>query len=307
MLPALGRAVDRFLSRGEGLDERGDPYGPPLAPEETRRLLRVVQDAPSAGEPPFPTPLAPPAGGHLVGVRRFGEGARWALVAPHYGSLAHPTRLGVTAGLVRALQRRGFAVAVVEGPYHGTRALPGLPSGWGFVRADLGMTMRAFLSSAADVASLARRLREREGARTLVGVGVSLGGAAVGLAAANGARFDALGLLAAVDNPASFYATGQNREARRRTLAAAGYDPARVEDAFRPIAPSSFPAPLPAPRTTFAIPPHDGVVPAPTQEAWRRAWGGTHQRLSGHGHATALASPGVARRLAEALAATAAP
>lgn len=302
MLPLLGRALDRFVSRGEGLDHRGDPFAPPLPAGEVEALLRAVRDAPPATPPPFEGPVAAPGGAAFAGVRRFGDGPRWVLLAPHYGSLAHPTRLGVTQALVSALRREGFSVAIPEGPYHGTRATPGRPSGWGFVRADLAMTARAFLASAGETMALARRLREMDGASVLVGVGVSLGGNTIGLAAALGAPFDAVGLLAAVDNPASFYATGQNREARRRTLAAAGYDNARVAEAFRPITPSERPAPLPAHRLVHAIPPEDAVVPAAAQEAWRRAWNGTPLPLGGHGHATALASPFVARALARRLA-----
>jgi hypothetical protein len=116
-----------------------------------------------------------------------------------------------------------------------------------------------------------------------------------------GAPFEGLALLAAVDNPASFYATGENRAARRVTLAAEGYDAARIAEAFAPLAPSSHRAPLPADRLSFAIPRHDGVVPADAQEAWHRAWGGSRVDTSWHGHGTAIASPAIAAGLARKL------
>ena len=34
MLRAIGRLVDALLSRGEGLDARVDPFGPPCPPDE---------------------------------------------------------------------------------------------------------------------------------------------------------------------------------------------------------------------------------------------------------------------------------
>ena len=295
MLRFVGRAVDRLLSRGEGLDATGDPFGAPLAPDEVSSLLRRARETRAADTLPFQSPLPPPGGSATVEVRIVGASSRWALVAPHYGSLAHPSRLGVTGGLVGALRRRGYAVALLALPYHAGRALPGHESGYGFVRADLGATQRAILAATAETMALARHLREARGARRLLGIGVSLGGAGLGLAAALDAPFDALGFLAAVDSPASFYATGQNREARRRTLSAQGFGPREIEAAFAPTAPSSFPAPR-AP-CVFAIPPEDGVVPAPAQERWREAWQGRALLLRGHGHGTALASPRVARRL----------
>lgn len=280
MLPFLGRAVDRLLSRGEGLDAAGDPFGPPL----TEHAIRARLDGLRAAHPAEPQ-----------GTRRVGEGARWAIVAPHYGSLERGRGLGVTGTLVAALRAEGFAVALLELPYHGSRALPGQPSGWGFVRADLGVTQTSFLDAADDAMRLARLLRA-EGAQEIVGAGVSLGGCGLGLAAAHGAPLDALAFVAAVDNAASFYGTGRNRAARRRTLAAHGYDLARIEAVFAPVAPSSYPRP--AARAAWAIPPHDGVVPAAWQERWRLAWEGALLPASGHGHGTALASRGVARRVA---------
>lgn len=170
------------------------------------------------------------------------------------------------------------------------------PSGWGFVRADLGHTARAVAAAAAEAMALARWLREVHGATRVVGLGMSLGGAAIGLAAARGAPFDRLAFLAAVDNCASFYATGENREARRRTLRAAGYGPPEIEAAFRAMAPSTYAAP--AARVLFAIPPEDLVVPAPTQRAWCAAWKGESMELGWRGHAVGLVDPWVARRIA---------
>lgn len=145
-----------------------------------------------------------------------------------------------------------------------------------------------------------RRLREVEGASWVGGVGVSLGGVAVGLSAAMGARFDSLAFLAAVDNPVSFYGTGENREARRRTLAKAGVGLPQVAEAFRPLAPSTHPAP--AARRMWVVPGQDLVVPAAAQKAWHAAWGGNMDLLRYHGHGTALSSPLVAARLASWLA-----
>ena len=304
VLPPLGRVVDAFLSRGEGLDERGDPFGPPLDAAEAERLLAAVRAARFAErEPPFLSPLPPPGGEARVPVllEPPPHGADWAILAPPYGAFAKPGELGLYRAHARALRRQGFGVAALPMPYHGGRAMPELPSGWGFVRADLGSTSRSLASAAAEAAALARHLREARGAARVVGLGLSLGGAAVGLAAALGAPFDALALVAAVDNPASFYGTGHSREARRRTLAKAGYDNARVAEAFLPFSPSTHPAPLPGARLHFGVPPHDMIVPPPWQEAWRGAWGGTEHRLHAHGHGTALASPGVAHRMARAL------
>jgi hypothetical protein len=302
----VGRLVDAFLSRGEGLDEAGDPFGPPLEDAETRRLLGAVREARfHERDPPFLSPLTPPGGELSVPVllEPPTQGSDWAVLAPPYGAFAKPGELGLYATHARALRRQSFGVAALPLPYHGARVMPGLPSGWGFVRADLGSTSRSLASAAAEAGALARHLKETRGAARVVGVGLSLGGAAVGLAAAMGAPYDALALLAAVDNPASFYATGRNREARRRTLAKAGYDNARVAQAFLPFSPSTHPRPaaLPPERLHFGVPPHDLIVPASWQESWRRAWEGTLHRLGGHGHGTALASPGVALRMARAL------
>lgn len=305
MLPPLGRAIDGFLSRGVGLDERGDPYGPPLPAAEREACLARVRSARFAQTtPPLLSPLPLPDTSADVHVVRLPpvHGHDWVVLVPPYGAFSKPERLGLYGIHARALQRRGFGVAALHLPYHGARAQPGRPSGWGFVRADLGHTSRALAAGAAETMALARHLREEAGAARVVGLGMSLGGAAVGLAAAMGAPFDALGLIAAVDNPASFYGTGANREARRRTLAAHGYDLAMVADAFAPFSPSTYPAPLPPERLCFAIPPQDLVVPASWQESWRTAWNGARVELRWHGHGTAIASALVADRVAEALA-----
>ena len=307
MHPWIGRAVDAFLSRGEGLDERGDPFGPPLSSDETDRQLRVVREAryEEAG-PPFRTPLpladTDPRVHVVLQPPPAGASGAWALLAPPYGAFARPADLGLYAMHARALRRRGLGVAAIALPYHGERVMPGRPSGWGFVRADLGHTSRALVAAAAETMALARWLREARGATRLVGLGVSLGGAALGLAAALGAPVDRLAFLAAVDNPAAFYATGRNREARRHTLRKAGYDAPRIVEAFRRVSPSSH-APPPAP-ALWAIPAQDAIVPAPAQDAWRAAWGGEAMRLRWEGHGVALASPVVARRLARWLAPT---
>lgn len=304
MLPPIGRVVDAFLSRGEGLDETGDPFGPPVEEVEARRLLDAVRVARfRETEPPFFSPLPPPGGEPRVPVlfEPASSGEAWAILAPPYGAFAKPGALGIYAAHARALRRQGFGVAALPLPYHGTRVMPGLPSGWGFVRADLGSTSRSLASAAAEAAALARHLREVRGASRVVGMGLSLGGAALGLAMAMGAPVDAAAFVAAVDNPVSFYATGRSREARRRTLQKAGYDIARVGQAFAPFAPSTHPSPVAGARLHFGVPPHDAIVPARHQEAWRRAWDGVEHRLHAHGHGTALASPGVALRLARAL------
>lgn len=279
MIPSVARALDRLVSRGEGLDASGDPFGPPLTPDETALALARVR------------------GGDASPHARLerGDGDRWVVVGHHYG--AERTVLAVHR---RAWRRRGYGVATVWLPYHGPRRPAGLPEGWGFVRADLGATARSVVDGAAETVAVARRLRA-DGAREVVGLGLSLGGAVVGLAGACGAAFDALGFVAAVDGCGSFYRTGANREARRRTLLAAGYDAARTDEAFRPLAPSSFPAPLPRDRLAFAVPPEDLVVPPWTQEAWRSAWGGRAVPMRGHGHVSALASPSVAARMVAAL------
>lgn len=299
----LGRALDRLVSRGEGLDATGDPFGPPLAPEESARLLGAIRDARFDAGMRAPVPL--PDGGEEMDVllRPPREGRSWALVAPPYGAFSRSRRLGVYGAHATALARRGFGLAAFGLPYHGARAITGRPSGWGFVRADLGHTARAVAAAAAEATALARWLREERGATRVVGLGMSLGGAAVGLAAALGAPFDRLAFLAAVDSCASFYETGANREARRRTLRAAGYGPREVEEAFRPMAPSTYPAP-PVP-ALWAIPPEDLVVPASTQRAWREAWQGEAMELGWRGHAIALGDPTVADRLARWLAAPA--
>lgn len=294
---SLSRALDRLASRGEGLDATQDPYGPPLPEAEAARLLDVARRARFDGDA-FRAPIEVPGSARDVEVllQPPRAGHAWAILAPPYGGFPRAGTLGVYAVHAYALRRQGFGVAALALPYHGARAMPGRPSGWGFVRADLGHTARAVAASAAEAMALARWLREARGATRLVGWGLSLGGVAVGLAAALGAPFDRLAFLAAVDNCASFYGTGQNREARRRTLREAKVGPAEVEAAFRAVAPSSFPPP-PAP-SLFAVPPEDGVVPAPAQEAWRRAWGGERLDLGWRGHAAALGDPFVARRVA---------
>lgn len=305
MLRPLGRAIDGFLSRGAGLDENGDPFGPPLTPEEREACLDRIRSARFAQtSPPYLSPLPLPDTSPDVHVVLMPPvtGRSWAVLVPPYGAFAKPTRLGLYGIHARALQRRGYGVAVLHLPYHGARAMPDRPSGWGFVRADLGHTSRALAAGAAETMALARHLREESGAERVIGIGMSLGGAAVGLAASMGAPFDGLGFIAAVDNPASFYGTGQNREARRKTLLAQGYDIPRVAEAFAPFAPSTYAPPLPPERLRFAIPPQDLVVPPSWQEAWRVAWSGSDVKLHWHGHGTALASALVAERVVDALA-----
>lgn len=279
VLAPVARTLDRLVSRGEGLDASLDPFGPPLGEAEAAHAVARVRAG--AAEP-------------QVTLER-GDLSRWVVLVPHYG--AERTVLSVHH---RAWRRRGFGVATLSLPYHGPRTLAGRPQGWGFVRADLGATARAVADGAAEAVALARRLRA-EGAERVLGVGLSLGGAVVGLAAACGAPFDGLGLVAPVDGCGSFYRTGANREARRRTLLAAGYDAERIDAAFRALAPSSFPTPLPRGRVVFAIPPEDGVVPSWTQEAWRAAWDARALPMTGHGHVSALLSPRVAARVARAL------
>ncbi|HWG92296.1 MAG TPA: hypothetical protein VNZ52_15715, partial [Candidatus Thermoplasmatota archaeon] len=254
---------------------------------------------------PFPSPLPPPGGSPEVPLvlTRPRSGLRWALLVPPYGGINAQGHPGLYTLHQAMLRRAGFGVALVTMPYHGLRAMKGFPSGWGFVRADLGATSRALASAAADVTAMTRYLREQEGATTVVGLGISLGGAALGLAMAQGAPVDAGAFLAAVDNPASFYATGQNREARRRTLAAAGVTNGMVAEAFRPFSPSTYPAPVPGNRLFYAIPPHDLVVPASWQRAWRERWDGREVPAALHAHASAIASPGIAQRLSRDLAA----
>ena len=301
----LSRALDRWIDRGEGVDETQDPYGPPLDASESARLLDIIQHARFAqAEPPFrsaiPLPGTPDRVGALLRPPRAGNA--WAVLALPYGGFFRPGMLGVYEVQARALAAAGFGVASAEPPYHGARAIAGHRSGWGFVRADLGHTARACASAAADVAALARHLREARGATRVVGLGISLGGNALGLAAALGAPLDRLAFLAAVDNPVSFYATGSNRERRRQTLAKAGLTMADVARAFDPFSPSTYEAPAPA---LFAIPRHDLVVPAATQEAWRSRWRGEHLDLAWEGHGVALGSPIAARAVARWLARTA--
>jgi hypothetical protein len=304
MLPRLSRLVDGFIDRGEGLDARLDPFAPPLACEETARLMHRVQEARFLGGPPFDAPIDVPDSGAVISalLRPPRTGARWCILATPYGAYAKPGRLGLYEVQARALAAHGFGVATIEPPFHGARAMEARPSGWGFVRADLGHTMRSVIAYAAEVAALARYLRDVKGAEHVVGFAISLGGCALGLAAAQGAPFDGLAFLAAADSPASFYATGANREARRRTLNAAGYDRDRVEEAFRPVQPSVLAAP--AAPALFAIPREDRVVPASTQEAWREAWRGEGIDLRWEGHGIALSSPRAARHVARWLATT---
>lgn len=299
----LSRALDRWIDRGEGVDETQDPYGPPLASEASARLLDIIRRARFAGSaPPFtsaiPLPDTPDRVGALFRAPR--KGNAWAVLALPYGGFFRPGRLGVYEVQARSLAAAGLGLAAVEPPYHGARAVPGKRSGWGFVRADLGHTARACASAAADVAALARHLREARGATRVVGLGISLGGNALGLACAMGAPVERLAFLAAVDNPVSFYATGSNRERRRRTLAKAGLTMTDVARAFEPFAPSTYPPPAPA---LFAIPRHDLVVPATTQEAWRARWRGEHRDLRWEGHGIALGTPIAARAASRWLAA----
>jgi dienelactone hydrolase len=292
--------VDGFVSRGEGLDASGDPYAPPLSRAESDALLDRVRTA--RFDPDMRAPIPLPEGGAEMDllVRPPRTGHRWAVIAPPYGAFARPGSLGVYGAHAAALARRGFGVAAVGLPYPGRRTPETRPSGWGFVRADLAHTARAVAASAAEVVALARWLREERGATRVVGLGMSLGGAAMGLASAMRAPLDRVAFLAAVDSCASFFETGQNREARRRTLRAAGVGPREVEAAFRSMAPSSYSRPdAPA---LFAIPPEDLVVPAITQRAWRDAWSGATMDLGWRGHAIALADSLVARRVAAWLA-----
>lgn len=296
--PSVSRALDRWIDRGEGVDETVDPFGPPLAPDESERLVDSIRRARFAEhEPPFASPIALPDTSPRVGAlfRAPRRGASWAVVALPYGGFYRPGMLGIYEIQARTLAGAGLGVAAIEAPYHGARAIAGQRSGWGFVRADLGHTARACAAYASEVAALARHLRDERGATSVMGLGISLGGNALGLAAALGAGLDRLGFLAAVDNPVSFYATGSNRERRRRTLAAAGLGMPDVAAAFEPFSPSSYAAPAPS---YFAIPRHDLVVPAATQDAWRVAWGGELYDLGWEGHGFALASPRASRALA---------
>ncbi|HET6398904.1 MAG TPA: hypothetical protein VFH47_05060 [Candidatus Thermoplasmatota archaeon] len=301
MLRALARRVDAWIDRGEGLGPDVDPFGPPLPDQKVAALREAVRNA--RFEPgPLRSPIALEGTRPTVDLllRPPATGSTWCVLATPYGAFRSPARLGLYDAHARALRGRGLGVAALEPPFHGARAMQGRRSGWGFVSADLGRTMSATFAYAAEVAALARLLRDRHGAGRIVGLGLSLGGCALGLAAAHAAGFDRLAFLAAVDSPASFYATGANREARRRTLRAAGFGQVAVEEAFRPVAPSTYAAPAPA---LFAIPAQDQVVPARTQEAWRVAWSGELLELPRHGHGVALASRAVARRLAAWLAA----
>lgn len=300
MHPSVGRAIDGFLSRGEGLGPEGDPFGAPLAASETAAALDVIGRASFVeAAPPFRSPLEVPGTTREVGVllQPAREGRAWCILALPYGGFRSPGALGLYAMHAALLRREGLGVAALELPFHGSRAMPGFPSGWGYVRADLGHTMRALAASAAEAMALARWLRDARGATHVTGLGLSLGASGLGLAAARGAPVDRLAFVAAVDSPASFYATGENREARRRTLRAAGFPQARVEDAFRPLAPSTHPEP-PSP-ALFVVPEPDQVVPARTQEAWRATWRGEGVRLRWEGHGLALASPAVAARVAK--------
>lgn len=299
---AFSRALDRWIDRGEGADPSIDPFGPPLDPQETKRLLDIIRSATFAERaPPFTALIALPDTPSRVGAlfRPPRAGSAWAVLALPYGGFFRPGKLGVYEVQARALASAGFGVAAIEAPYHGARALPGQRSGWGFVRADLGHTARACAAYASEVAALARHLRDVRDATRVVGMGVSLGGNALGLAAGLGAPVDRLAFVAAVDNPVSFYATGSNRERRRQTLAAAGLSMTQVARAFDAVSPSSYPAPAPA---LFAIARHDLVVPAITQDAWRAAWRGELLDLRWEGHGVALGSPTAARRVARWLA-----
>ncbi|HUR69488.1 MAG TPA: hypothetical protein VM370_09595 [Candidatus Thermoplasmatota archaeon] len=302
MRAAFSRQVDRWIDRGAGLDGSLDPFGPPLSVEETARALEVVATARFDAGPPFAAPLEIEGTSGRVGalLRPPRRGRAWCVLATPYGAWTKPARLGLYELQARALAARGLGVAAIEPPFHGARSMRGQTSGWGFVRADVGLTMRSVLAYAAEVAALARHLREARGAERVCGFALSLGGCALGLAATQGAPFDRLAFLAAADGPASFYATGANREARRRTLSRAGYGMARVVEAFRAVQPSASQAPR-AP-SLFAIPAHDLVVPAATQEAWRAAWGGARLDLAWHGHGIALASAAAARGVARWLA-----
>lgn len=299
MLRAFARRIDAWIDRGEGLGPDVDPFGPPLPAEEMAQLLAAVRDARFAqSEPPFRAPVSVEGTADDVAalLRAPREGSAWAILATPYGAFRTPAQLGLYEAHARALGTRGWGVAAIEPPFHGARSVRDQRSGWGFVRADIGHTMRAALAYTAEVAALGRHLREQRGATRVVGVGLSLGGCALGLAAAHAGGFDRLAFLAAVDSPSSFYATGANREARRRTLLAAGYDQARIEEAFRAVAPSTYSAPAPS---LFAIPQQDQVVPARTQESWRRAWDGELLELAWQGHGVALASRHAAHKIAE--------
>jgi len=298
-LPIVGRSIDRLLSRGEGLDASGDPFGRPLSPDEATQLLGAVRDARFASEGPLRGTISLPDNAAEIGVQFVPPDAaspHWAIVVHPYGAFARPGHMGWTSVHLSALRRAGFAAAAPEMPHHGGRARSGKTSGWGFVRADLAHTSRAIAAAGAEVTALCHWLRQTRGAETVVGVGLSLGGAALGLAAAMGAPFDGLAFVAAVDNPASFYMTGENRAARRRTLAAAGYHAVEIEHAFRPVAPSTRAAPA-CPRL-WVIPEHDLVVPAHTQHAWADKWHGEVMSLKREGHGTGLVNPLVARRVA---------
>lgn len=306
LLGTLARAVDRFISRDDGLDAWAqDRYHPGPDAGEVARLLDVAREArfPERA-PPFRSALPH---GHpeneviRVALDDAPADARWAILAPPYGALARDGAAGLYALHARALRQAGYAVALYPLPFHGARAVANEASGWGLVRADLRETVRAMAESAADAGALARWLAAR-GAREVAGFGVSLGGHAVALAAALGAPIARLALLAPVDSAVSFYWTGGKRESLRRAIARGGGARADVEAAFAPFAPSSYARPCP---TTFAVPPHDLIVPTATQVAWRAKWDGASVPMPALGHATAIASPAVAARLARALAGSA--
>lgn len=294
--------MDRYLSRDDGKDPWAlDRYHAGPTPEETAGLLAIARGARFTEDaPPFRSALPH---GHPenewihVALDDAPREARWAILAPPYGALRRDGAPGLYAMHARALRRAGFAVALAPLPFHGPRAVAGEVSGWGLVRADLRETARAMAESAADAGALARWLTDR-GAREVVGFGISLGGHAIGSAAALGAPFARLALLAAVDNPVSFYWTGEKRESLRRAIARGGGTRGDVERAFAPLSPSSHAAPCPS---FFAVPPNDEIVPASAQATWRAKWDGAFVPASALGHASAIASPGLAARLARAL------
>ncbi|MHB8606419.1 MAG: hypothetical protein ACYDCK_14325, partial [Thermoplasmatota archaeon] len=121
MFPPLARAVDRLLSRGEGLDASRDPFGAPLDADAYAALQRAVREARFAEDaPPFTSAIPPPTGGARVPLVTIPsrDGHRWAILAPPYGSFDRRDRLGLYARHARLLHLAGFNVAAMPLPYH---------------------------------------------------------------------------------------------------------------------------------------------------------------------------------------------
>ncbi|HEY3368477.1 MAG TPA: hypothetical protein VGK74_25765 [Symbiobacteriaceae bacterium] len=215
------------------------------------------------------------------------EAAPWALVVPGYATGAFPPKgyslFQDVQGL--ALLEQSINVALIDLPFHLKRKQRGQLSGEGFFSPDLGETQTAVRQATADAISLVRWLEQRSG-RPVGLWGTSLGGCIAGLVAARVASLAGVVLMEPLDNPGSVLAALPGTWEIRELLVPHGVEAEHLEEAFKSVAPSSYPPAVPRERILFVTPLWDRVVPTRFQEAFWEAWGKPERILWKAGHIT---------------------